>query len=165
LRILAVILIWFAIIGGVGLFLDDKNAPSQGVSDFQEKLASQTFVLEILPTFGLEIDAFALEVDESRNSLAQITFNGNKLSYDSQLWEAQRLLSIPLTKVVSNENEVLISANVPSSVDGFGALRIRVLADGLTISEKTFWGEAGSQITESLVFTGYKDHKESHQHE
>lgn len=147
------VVIWVVLVGGLGLYVRSYEAVKTAQS-FQPALAQGAYALEITPTFAAEPDPFALRTEDGEDPPALILkLNGKELlKLTERVGAGAPILVEPLTGLLEGSNEVYLEANPPIKETGrSNALRVRVLRDGIPVSDRTFWSGQGSKIARTLL--------------
>ena len=86
-------------------------------------------------------------------------FNGQELLRVTERVSAGDPLRIdPLPGAVVGRNELFLEAAPPIEQGNRAhAVRVRILRDGVTFAEKTFWSEPGSQLLADFSFTIHQE--------
>jgi hypothetical protein len=153
MRPVLAVVIWIVLVGGLGLYVRSHEAVKTAQS-FQSTLAQGAYALEITPTFAAEPDPFALRTEEGEAPPALIVkLNGRELVKLTERVEAGAPIMIePLKGLVEGSNEVYLEANPPIKETGrSNAVRVRVLRDGIPVSDRSFWSVQGSKIATTML--------------
>ena len=126
------------------MFLREKPSEAN-LPEFNYTQASAHYDLELTPTFSLEKDPFALNLDESPALVVKL---GDKelLALESVL-AGESVLLEEVRGLVLGMNEFFIKAT-PSTADAAGAqaLRVRLLQAGQPVAEETYWTGNGMPV-------------------
>ena len=149
MRILAVIAIWVAIIGGVSLYMNTRPEITRAIAVVPQGIgAGEPFRLEATPTFTAEADPFALEGETGETAFV-VWLNGREVLKASEESRAGIPVVLePVDGLIEGVNELYVEASPPV---GFGGesygVRLRLLNSGVAVAEETFWSEDGSRVT------------------
>ncbi len=146
-RLVAVILIWVVLVGGLSLFVNRERNEAAAVY-VPPKQAASDYWLEVTPTFSVTSDPFALQVgDESSGGLVIWLQNREVLRIHDDLQEGLPIEVKPLEGLVVGENEFFIKAQ-PAEADiaNANALRLRLFHGTDLLLVETFWSEPSNPI-------------------
>lgn len=165
-RFILVISVWIVFVGGLGLYMYQRNASTgKSIVPIEFKAAERVYTVEITPTFTAEPDPFALQTDE--DELAALVLKLGDMELLSGIEQAEKGKTITVENVkglVIGSNELYLEASPPiDQSDSSHAVRLRLLEDNIPIAEKTFWSENGSKVTGVLHFE-LKPHTDEDEH-
>ncbi len=147
-RIVYAVVLCVLILGGAGWFLREKPSEAN-VPEFQYTQVAAQYALELTPTFSLEKDPFALNMDESPALVVRL---GDKelLALDS-VSAGEPVLLEEVRGLVLGMNEFFIKAT-PSAGSALGAqaLRVRLLQGGQPVAAESYW--TGNGLPVKAVF-------------
>lgn len=168
MRFIMVALIWLILIGGLSLYIqqrDNRIIPKAQVQIAVE-LDSATFALEVTPTFGAEADPFALLGEGLSPATLVVRLGGQEIYRSEQpLHRGERLRIEPLKGLVVGNNELFFDAS-PAFEESHltHALRVRLLRGGVTQLDRTLWSEAGAKVSGTIDFTLEETAETNHDH-
>jgi hypothetical protein len=169
MRPLIAVVIWVVLVGGLVLFVQSREAVETAQS-FRLVPVQGTYALEITPTFAAEPDPFALRVeDEEQPSALTVKLNGKEVLRLTDRVDAGASIRVePLRGLVEGGNELYLEANPPTKEAGRShAVRVRVLRDGIPLSDRSFWSGQGSKIATTLrvnTIPGGQQEEDGHAH-
>jgi hypothetical protein len=150
MRIVFVIVIWTALLGGVVVFEHRKRPVAETHGSSVETPITDVYALEIASTFPMEPDAFALQSGKENVQPPSLVvrLNGREVLRRTDHIAIGRPIRIDSVKgLVMGRNEFLVKA-YPSldTANQSHALRVRVLRNGDPIAEHSLWNEPGAPI-------------------
>lgn len=169
MRPLIAVLIWVVLVGGLLLYVRSRDAVDTAPS-FRLVPAQGTYSVEITTTFTAEPDPFALRVeDEEKPSALSLKLNGKEVLRLTDRVDAGSPIRVePLRGLVEGSNELYLEANPPAGEAGRShAVRVRVLRDGIPLSDRSFWSGQGSKIATTLrvnLTPGGQQEEDGHAH-
>lgn len=161
-------LIWLVLIGGLSLYLGQRDAVI-GPTDppkAQPAPAQAGYALEITPTFGAAADPFALQDNNQPPSTLLVRLAGHEIYRGGEpLARGESLRIDPVQGLAAGANELYLEAS-PSLEEAHlaHALRIRVLREGVPVLDRTLWSEAGAKVAGTILFTLETAAEASHDH-
>ena len=153
MRIIVVIIVWVVIVGGLSLFMSSQDK-SAGESSFTIHDAEDTYSLEIVTTFAVETDPFALQTDDTDKPVALLVkVNGETvLKIEEDMESGESIVVDDISGLIVGRNEFYIEANPPLELSNVShAIRLRVLKEQEILAEKSLWSEPGLKIADTLV--------------
>jgi hypothetical protein len=173
MRIFVTIIVWVVFIGGLTLYMNHRGSADYSANNFHEfKLPEKVYALEVTPSFVLESDPFALNIDSRKGSPALLVRLGEHiiLKVDDPLTSYETYKVEPLHGLIIGENEIYIEASPPlNHISTQNALRIQIIKNGYPLAEKTIWSPPGSKVSGTFQFTlKADDHnfsEENHAHQ
>ena len=162
--------VWIACVGSVALYMQvrDKVRLTTSVPTEQTpESAARQYDRELTPTFAAEADPFALVTSDAPAEPAiAVQLNGAQIAAltdgvaPGEPWRKDNI-----TGVVEGANEIIIAATPPiGGLQSRHALRARVLSQGQTIADQTFWTEGGEKIIATLRFDATPTTGDDHDH-
>ena len=156
MRIGLVAVIWVVLIGGMIVYLHHRDIPDLAAGTAIElRTAEGNYVLEIITTFAVEPDPFALQVDQSEKPTALVVrLGGREILRRTDRLEAGTPIRVePIVGVVEGTNEIYLEASPPLEQSAKShAVRVRVLRDGRPVAEETFWSLPGGKVADIFRF-------------
>jgi hypothetical protein len=155
-RIIAAILVWVLFLGGMSLYMharEHSDTVSIKPSGFQ--IAKDRYSLEITPTFSLQPDPFALQLDNDNTQYTLLVRMGKKeILKISDRMEAGAPIKIdPLEGVTVGYNELYIEASPSIELSSQSqAVRVRILRGNQSVFEKTIWTIPGGKAVDTVYF-------------
>lgn len=153
MRIVAAILIWVVLVGGVSLYMERREQITPPPEYVRPK-APGIYALDVTASFSVEPDPFAVQLDEKDAPVALLLRMGEKeLVRRTEKLEAGSLVAVdPIEGVVVGKNEFYIEANPPTEqLNRSHAVRVRIQRDGETVADRTFWTDPGSKLATAFV--------------
>ena len=168
-RIGLVIAIWMVFVGGLGLYMRQRDAgASEGPTVIRLETAAGQYAVEVTPSFAAAPDPFALQIDEQDAGAALVVRLGEReiLRVTDHVEGGKPLRIEDVEGVVVGMNEVLVEASPPTDqADRRHFVLLRVLRDEAAIAERTFWSEGGAKVAGSLRFEiAAGDREGAHEH-
>jgi hypothetical protein len=158
------VLIWIFFVGGLWAYTLHRDAslpqgPSQVAAP--ERLAGN-YVLEITPTFSVEKDPFALDLDDGADTSGlELRLNGEALDLAPEdLGRGQAVTIQDGMNLVPGFNEVYVTASPPMAESHLThGLRVRLLENGTVLKDQTLWGGQGAVVagTIALILNAKKE--------
>jgi hypothetical protein len=153
-RILAALLLWAFVLGGLDLYMRRFEASPRVVASAssQEKPRTQLqaiYSMELTTTFGVEPDLFALNANTSEEPATLVVRLGDHeiLKETRKVAAGVPIRVAPVPGIDRGLNEFFVEAGMSTESSGKSfALRLRLMRDGLQIAEKTFWSEGENKI-------------------
>lgn len=148
MRPLLAIAVWVILVGGLSWYMQTRQEVA-AVQSFQPTALETRLTLEITPSFAMEPDPFALQVDERDRAVALLVrLNGRDvLKKTEKLTDGSRIVVDDIQGLVEGRSEFYVEAYpLLSEASQSHAVRIRVKREGQTIAERTLWSEPGSRI-------------------
>lgn len=155
MRILLSIMIWVSFIGGLWVYMNLRENPAPPVLlQVVTSLDEGNYTLVITPTFALESDPFALNIDDQTSQNLVLRINSHPLTVDTTAFKPNQPYQIQeAPHLVEGLNEVAVQAS-PSVESGKAhALRIEVFQENNPIAETTIWSRDGAIVSGTLQFT------------
>lgn len=154
MRIIIAIIIWVVFVGGLFLFMEQRNDRRTidrlyAVTESSEKKC----VLEIITTFTPEPDPFALNTNPGDEADALIVRQGDRdiLRIKDAIEPGVPVRSDILTEMKIGINEYYIEACAPlDSIGRSFAMRVQCICNGQMIADRTFWTESGNRAAGTL---------------
>jgi hypothetical protein len=128
------------------------------------------YALEITTTFAVEPDPFALQTEGGEQKPALLVRLADKeiLRVTERLESGVPIGVEPLTELTEGTNEIYLEASAPLEQAGKShAVRVRVLRDGQTVAERSFWSGSDGRVADTMRFVAAipRDKDEGHGHE
>ncbi len=156
MRFFMVLVIWIVFIGGLRLYTWQRDAAIvKTVSTaYTETVLERVYSLEITPTFSIAEDPFALQTDDTSESLLEIRLNGKKINIpDEQMSRGTVLRIEKISGVLAGFNEIYIKASPPLTENMLDhGIRIRLLEEGAVVVDDTVWNTHGSLVSSTISF-------------
>ncbi len=155
MRIFLTILVNIVFIGGLTLYMNSRTdalpAPRETV---KTETARTNYSLEITTTFAVEPDPFAIRTDDSAAAPALLVRLGDReILRKTDRMEGGFPLAADLPPLNPGNHEIWFEASPPLEASGKSqAIRVRVLADGNPVTDKTFWSAPGGNVSDILRF-------------
>lgn len=156
MRIFFVLFLWIAMIGGLTLYMHDRDAHAPVAATAVKLSAAEgKYSVEVTPTFSAEPDPFALVSDRDAAAALTVTLRGREiLARNDDVRPGVPILVDDIEGLVAGDNELLLEASPPNSeADQRHFVQLRVLKDGLPAAEETFWSEGGATVSGTLHFS------------
>lgn len=168
MRIVLAALVWIVLVGGLWTYVQHRDASystlvNRSAPELQK--TETTYQLTVTPTFSLEKDPFALNLDERSGAQSlTIAINGQRLSLPDTLEQGQPYRIDQVEQVVYGYNELFLQASPPlDAANRDHAVRITLADDNQLILDRTLWSHKGSLVTGSIMFT-IAHEESSHDH-
>ena len=147
MRLVLVLILWAAIIGGVTLYMEHRGGRAvSAVSLSAPELADRHFILEVTATFDAEPDPFALRTDGSAGAGIVVRRGGEEILRSDTL-RAGEPVTVPVEGLRAGVNEFVFEAAPPSGEVGRAAgLRLRLLEGLSVVADRTYWAEGGAVV-------------------
>lgn len=150
MRLVVAALIWVVLIGGLAAYMTHRNHRTGKTLSHTMAEAPGTFALEVTPTFDLEPDPFALQTKGSGPAHALLVkVNGAEiLKRSDRIQRGVPIVFEPVPSLSVGTNEVYLEANPPvGEANRAMAVRVRILRDGKTLADRSFWSDMGSKVS------------------
>ncbi len=168
MRLILVVGIWIVIIGGLWLYVwqRDSSIGNAAIEAPNFESAEQQYTLEITPTFSAEEDPFALETSVGEPGQLQISLNGNPLELSGiQLEQGKPQTIKDLKGIIKGHNEIYLNTSPPISqhllIHG---IRIRLFENGIPVLDDTIWNSQGSLVSGTVNFEAGPPREDDHEH-
>jgi len=151
-RIPLAIAIWVVMVGGLLLYMS-RTEQHTTAGETTRPAARGEFTIQIVATCTLGPDPFTGLLDEPGKAPAVLVMlNGVEvLRFANLLASGKAVASGPLEGMIVGDNEFFVEANpIEGDLWKANAVRVRVLRDGETVIEKTFWTEVGVPLKETF---------------
>jgi hypothetical protein len=137
---------WAVIVGGVALFIAQRDA-RRAAPVYVAEEAKGIFALDAVVSFSAEPDPFALDTGGAKAAGLVVRLNGRDVLREEKLKAGVAARAEAVTGVVVGKNELFVEANPPTDqLDRAHAVRVRVLRDGVPVAEATVWSEPGMPV-------------------
>lgn len=168
MRLILTALVWLLIVGGLSLYIRQRDAHlvAPAKAHIAARVQGENYALEITPTFGAEADPFALQDEGPKPSTLLVRLGGLDIfRQDQPLARGETLRIAPLEGLLAGQNELFFEAS-PSFEESHlaHALRVQLLRDGVELFDRTLWSEAGAKVTGSLDFLLQQPAEAPHDH-
>jgi hypothetical protein len=129
--------------------------------------ATGVFSLEVVTTFAVEPDPFALTVAGNQPSALLVRVNGKDVIRKTDRLEPGAPLRVEsVAGIVDGKNEFYLEANPPvASTAQYNAVRMRVLRDGQVLGERSSWSESGARIADTFALAVAAEPRKEHAHD
>lgn len=151
------IFVWILIIGGLWTYTHTRETVTEAET-FQLRPATGKYSLEIVPTFDMQPDPFALQVDDTAKTALLVQLNGSDIIRETDRVEAGSPIRVTdIENVVEGPNEFFIEAGPPLEQSNRAhAIRVRLKRGDSTVVDETVWSEPGNRIAATVPFTAEK---------
>ena len=149
MRFVYVILVWTVLVGGLELFLKQRNAYAPITQYVPPAQAAGHYRLEVTTTFSIEPDPFALQIDTEEMPPALLVRLAGKeiLRVSDRLEQGATLHVDPLVGLREGNNEFFVRATPPTEQAGrANALRLRLYREDTLLHEQTLWSTPPDSI-------------------
>ncbi len=169
MRFILTLLIWIVMVGGLWLYTWQRDAglPDAPPEAKAVEQAQGRFTLEVTPTFTIASDPFALQLGSSSAPAIELRINGKPLSVPADTIQRGQVIDVgELAGLQAGFNEIYISASPPfeeSMLDH--GVRVRVLKDGVAITDQTLWAGNGAVVSGTAGFDILAGKDQHHDHE
>jgi hypothetical protein len=168
MRIALTALIWLIMIGGLSLYIHqrDQRLPPAIQILTTEAASMVDYTLEITPTFSPEPDHFALHGDPSASATLVVRVGDRELFRSEQALPAGRAVSVhPVAGLVVGRNELYLWATPPLSEALMDhAVRVRLLQGNQEVFDETLWGLSGAKVAGTIAFILERSAEAEHDH-
>lgn len=163
MRIVFAMLINIAFIGGLALYMShrDKSVMANPALLQKTQIAKKKYRLEITPAFVLQPDRFAIQDNSQKPALLSVRMGSNEILRRTESVEPGKSITVNVSGFVEGDNELYIQASPPTD-DRYHALRVRILQDGQSMADTTFWAEPGMLISDAFYFHIGSTQNEAH---
>jgi hypothetical protein len=154
-RIFLAVLIWIIFLGGLGFYTQQRErAVPPPVHEENRTAWVRGLSLEVVATFDIAADAFGVKTEGTNPGPSLLAMLGGReiIRETGNIPAGTRIGIEPLTGVLPGLNEIYIEARPPVELDS-GALRIRLLRNGVSFAEETFWASSGRLAAGTFRFT------------
>ncbi len=167
MRPLMAVAVWIVLIGGIYLFTTARTAPQ--ASDAKEyDQAAGSYSLEIMTTFPLEPDPFAVTTEAGKPAPAlSLKLNGKEILSVTDQAQRETILSVEDPDgLVQGRNEFFIEAAPPTDGSASAnAVHITVYRGHVIVAEESIWARPGLKISGTVNLTIQPDTPtEEHDH-
>lgn len=168
MRFLLTIVIWIVIIGGLFFYSRQREIAEARVQIQSPEIieAKDAYTLQVTPTFSIEKDPFALQIEEDTASGAKLNLNGAPLPVTAE--NLQRGIPWTLEGVeglVVGNNEIYVQASPPLTESNLEhGVRVQLLESGTVIVDRTIWSNQGALVSGTIHFQLKEDAHEDHAH-
>lgn len=155
MRPLAAILVCVVFIGVTALFTRERVTRNDVLGP-RWALIDERIALEIVPTFPLEADPFALkgEAEEAGPALTAGVNGVRVLRVDGPVEAGAAVRVNPVPGLTQGVNEVFVEASPPTGRQSrVAGIRIRILRGEEILEEKVLWSDHSEKVTGTLTFT------------
>ena len=156
MRIALALLIWIVFVGGLGFYMHHRDVSAlTSRPDVETQAAKGHYAMEITTTFAVEPDPFALKLDseEKQPALLVRLVDQEILRVNDRLEAGTPIRLEPLSGLVEGLNEIYLEASPPLEQTGKShAVRVKILRDGQTVAEETFWSQPGGKVADTMGF-------------
>ena len=168
MRIALTALIWLIMVGGLTLYIQqrDRRLPPAIQAPVVEAASREDYLLEITPTFSPVPDPFALQGDPSAAASLVVRTGERELFRSEQALPAGKPIAVPaVTGLVVGHNELYLQASPPASEALLDhAVRVRLLQGARVVFDQTLWGVSGATVAGTIPFTLEKNVEAGHDH-
>ena len=151
------VMVWLVFIGGLTLYMKHRGAGNDFEENFHEfNQLKKQYALEITPSFILQTDPFALNLESRDTPPAMLVRLGQQeiLTVNDPSNFPQTFKIEPLHGLSVGKNELYIEASPPLDHNSTqNALRIRITENGYALAEETFWSPPGAKVSGTFQFT------------
>lgn len=168
MRFALTVLIWLIMVGGLGLYIQqrDRRLPQGVPAPVTEAVQGEDYALEITPTFSPVPDPFALQIDPDASASLVVRLGERELFRSGKALPAGRIIALqPLAGLVAGQNELFLQASPPASEAlQDHAVRVRLLQGARVIFDQTLWGVSGATVAGAIPFNLEKRAEAGHDH-
>ncbi|HEY5672184.1 MAG TPA: hypothetical protein VIR78_00595 [Malonomonas sp.] len=156
MRFILTALIWLVVIGGLSFYIHQRDARiiPQAQAQISVAMTAADYLLEVTPTFGAEVDPFALLDEGQAPATLLVRLGGQNLYRGEEPLARGEILQIePVSGLVEGNNELYFEASPPFEEAHLNhALRVRLLRGGVVQLDQTLWAEAGGKVSGTVLF-------------
>ncbi len=166
MRFFLTIIIWIVILGGLFIYSRQRELAEARVQIQRPAIteARDAYTLQLTPTFSVESDPFALEIEEDTSSGVKLSLNGTPLPVAAK--KLQRGVPWKLEGVdglVMGNNEIYIQASPPLTEGSLEhGVRVQLLGSGAVVVDRTIWSNQGSLVSGTIHFQLEEEAHEGH---
>ena len=157
MRFAITILVWLIMVGGLALYIDqrDRRQPAEVRSAAEVAAPMDDFTLELTPTFSTAVDPYALSGDPAAAATLLVRLGERELFRSNKPLPAGIPVSlIPVAGLIVGRNELFVRAAPPlSEALKDHALRVRLLQGRRVVFDETLWGKNGDAVAGAIPFT------------
>ena len=168
MRFALVALIWLVMVGGLGLYIQqrDRRLPPPIRTPVAEAMPMEDYALQITPAFSPVPDPFALQSDPAASASLVVRLGERELFRSGKALAAGRTITVqPVDGLVVGHNELYLQASPPTSEARMDhAVRIRLLQGARVIFDQTLWGTSGAIVAGAIPFVLEKHTEAGHDH-
>lgn len=156
------------IIGGMYTYMSKRDAVRMAVEPpaVLDSRVDKLLTVEITPTFSVEGDPFALQLEENTGSGFELKLNGETIPLQLAPVRGEVIRIDSLSGVRKGHNEVYVKGAPPVSESHLeNGIRVKVMEDGQVIADKTIWSSDGA-LASGTVFFDFEtaEQEDSHDH-
>ncbi len=161
MRILLTVLVWLVCIGGLHAFLQYRQSHRPERARPQAlKRAEGEYALEIVSSFAVEPDPFAVRIGEEKAAALTVRAAGAEVLRLTERLPGDTPVRLePVPHLLQGLNEFYIEASPPPG-GGHHALRVRLLRGKTMVAQESYWGEGGAVVGGVFRFTLASDEAE-----
>lgn len=168
MRFALTVLIWLIMVGGLGLYIQqrDRRLPAGVPAPVMEAVQAEDYALEITPTFSPVPDPFALQSGQAAPASLVVRLGERELFRSGKALPAGRTITVqPVAGLVAGHNELYLQASPPASEARLDhAVRVRLLQGARVIFDQTLWGVGGANVAGAIPFALEKRLEAGHDH-
>ena len=167
MRFILTICIWLVIVGGLWLYTRQRDATiSQAVASYADLSVDETFAIELTPTFSVEDDPFALQVEESSSSGMELRLNGTAIPLPDQPVQRGQVVRLDdVSGLLRGHNEIYLKASPPAGENSIEqGVRIKLFSGSELIRDHTVWSGSGALVSGGFSFDYQAEKEEGHGH-
>lgn len=155
MRFVLAALVWLVMLGGLGLFVAQRDryafAPQEAPA--RQLAPGEELSLEITTTFSPQADPFALEGDEGGGAPLVVRNAARELFRGEGMEPGIPFRVHPIPGLSEGLNEIFLRAKPPlAESEKNHAVRVRILRDGEVVADQTLWGTGGAGIAGNIIF-------------
>ncbi|MBT8360962.1 MAG: hypothetical protein KJO32_08395 [Deltaproteobacteria bacterium] len=168
MRFILSIVIWFIFVGGLWLYISQRDASRQQTATVVPIAPSVVgnFSIEITPTFSTEKDPFALTTENADASSFELKLNGTPIVFPYD--ELQRGKAVVLENIeglLNGHNEIYVKASPPLSENTLEhGIRIKLFEEDSLLVDKTIWSSQGALVSGTISFNHLVKKEDGHDH-
>lgn len=156
MRFLFSLILWILLVGGLWLYTWQRDNALEGGGPERVRLAEATeeYSLELTPTFNIEKDPFALQLDDRQAAALEVRINGVLVEVGEEPIQRGKVLRLEQVKhLVLGSNELHLKGSPPAIESGVDhGIRVRLLQAGGEIVDKTIWSSQGALVSGTVSF-------------
>jgi hypothetical protein len=161
MRVALAIFLTIFLIGGVFGYVRFSNSVIRLPEELQIDFSKGDYSINLTRTFECEPLTFLGQ------PALKVMFKGDEIFVRNETLPVDEPVLIEkVTGVEVGENEILVSANMASSVQGLAVIKVEVLRNDVVMAEKILTGDSSLGVVSGpVVFTiGQSDEQDDHQH-
>lgn len=156
MRFILTVVIWVVIVGGLWTYSRQREIAEAGIVREKPVITAieEKYTLRLTPTFSVEKDPFALQVEGETGMGVDLRLNGSPVEVAAD--SLQRGIPWVLESVdglVVGHNEIYLQASPPLvESEREHGVRVQLVKGGQAVVDRTVWGEQGALVSGTIHF-------------